>query len=140
MSTPSTCHLPQRQDALFYVLYGSDASFIQRLIEECVINISREYHCAEVHEALVQLRPDETRDTLDRLRAKFFILLHQDMHMRQKLSAPCGKSSIVKEVCVHKAARFYDELGAVLIPEFAQNQKMPLAEFVESLRDAYICS
>lgn len=113
--------------------------YMQRLIEESVINISREYPSVGVHEALVPMRP-QSSDTLDKLRAKFFILLNQDMAMRKKLSIDQGKGNIVKHVCEHKAARFYQELNAMLIPSFAQDQTVSLESFVDELRQLYICS
>ena len=138
MSNPITC-LTQRQDTLFHILYCSDNLFMQRLIEESVINLAREYSSKGVHEVLVDLRPTPS-DTLDKLRAKFFILLNQDMQMKRKLSMQHGKSSLINEVCEHKATRFYSELNANLIPAFAQDQKMPLATFVENIRDVYTYS
>lgn len=138
MSTPITC-LPKRQDALFHVLYGSDYVYIQKLIEESVINICREYPTMGVHESVVYMRP-HISDTLDKLRAKFFILLMQDMTMRAKLAEEKGKGHIVKHVCKYKAVYFYNALMDDIIPAFAQDQTMTHAELVNRLRDAYICS
>lgn len=109
------------------------------MIEESVIHISREYSSPGVHEALQKIRPSEM-DTLDKLRARFFILLNQDMHMRKRLSKDPGKSCILSNVCDHKANRFYDELNNKVIPAFAQDETMSLDAFIESLRDTYICS
>lgn len=138
MSTPITC-LPKRQDVLFHVLYCSDFEYIKQLIEESVIYIAHEYPSAGVHAALQTMRPSE-RDTLDKLRARFFILLNQDMHMRKRLGKDPGKSCILSNVCDFKANRFYDELNNRVIPAFAQDETMSLEAFIESLRDTYICS
>lgn len=138
MSTPITC-LPQRQDTLFHVLFGSDNLFIQKLIEESIIFLSREYKYVKVHDALVKMRPTP-EDTLDRLRAKFFILLNQDQDMKKKIGTPQGKSCLVNSVDDYKAVRFYDELNSVLIPNYAQDQTMPLETFISNIRDMYLCS
>lgn len=138
MSTPITC-LPQRQDTLFHVLFGSDNLFIQKLIEESIIFLSREYKHVKVHDALVRMRPTP-EDTLDKLRAKFFILLNQDQDMKKNIGTSQGKSCIVGNVDDHKAVRFYDELNAVLIPNFAQDQTMTLETFITNIRDTYLCS
>lgn len=138
MSTPITC-LPQRQDTLFHVLFGSDNLFIQKLIEESIIFLSREYKNAKVHDALVKMRPTP-EDTLDKLRAKFFILLNQDQDMKKKIAIPQGKSCLVNHVDDHKAVRFYDELNNTLIPNYAQDQTMTLNVFISSIRDIYLCS
>ena len=138
MSTPITC-LTQRQDTLFHVLYCSDHVFMIKLVEESIINLSREYTSKGVHEVLVDMRPT-SRDTMDKIRAKFFILLNKDMDMKKKLSVPQGKSSLVSEVCEHKAARFYEELHSNLIPTYVQDQTIPLATFIDNIRDVYIYS
>ena len=113
--------------------------FMNRLIEECVINIAREYPTQGVHEALMGMRP-KFGDTLDKLRAKFFILLNQDAVMRRKLGEDKGKGTIVKHVDEYKAVRFYHDLNHIVIPGFAQDQTMPLEVFVDQLRDVYIYS
>jgi len=112
---------------------------MQKLIEECIINLSHEYPDQGVCDVLVEFRPTD-QDTLDMLRAKFFILLNKDMQMKKKLSVFQGKSKIVKEVCDHKAVIFYHELDTNIIPSYAQNQKIPLATFVENIRDVYTYS
>lgn len=138
MSMPITC-LPQKQDTLFHVLYGSDVGFMQRLIEESIINISREYPAQGVLEALVFMRPCHS-DTVDKLRAKFFMLLEQDGDMRKKVCNDGGKSSIVKGLCPYKAVRFFDELHGNILPAYAQDQTIPLATFVDMLRSSYLSS
>lgn len=138
MSAPITC-LPKRQDGLFHVLFCSDVAYISRLIEESIINLAREYPSPNVQEILVRYRPCPS-DSLDILRAKFFILLNQDMQTRRELAKPRGKSALVSGVCDYKAARFYDDLSSLVIPQYAQNQKMPLCEFIDNLRDCYLCS
>ena len=63
---------------LSHVLYGANADYIARLIEESVINVSREHpDCPGVAEALQLLRPDPG-DSLHRLQIKFFLLLNED--------------------------------------------------------------
>jgi hypothetical protein len=104
-----------------------------------VINLAREYPTQNVQDMLVHFRPTD-RDTLDSLRAKFFLLLNQDMQMRRTLGEPRGKAALVAAVCDHKATRFYDELSAEIIPRFAQNQRMTLVEFVDMLKECYLCS
>jgi hypothetical protein len=138
MSTPITC-LPNRQDVLFHTLFGSDAVFISRLIEESIIYLSREYPNAKVHDVLTKMRP-KSGDTLNKLRAKFFILLNQDTETKKKIGASQGKSCIVSNVCEHKAARFYEDLNSILIPNFAQDQTMPVDMFIENIRDCYLYS
>ena len=139
MSTPITC-MSHRQDTLFHILYCADTRFIMSLIEECVINISREYSSPGVHDIITRMRPDFAKDTLDILRAKFYLLLHQDMLMRRKLAHPQGKSSVIKEIDAHKAERFYADLDNTLIPEFVQDHSKPISCFINRLRDTYTCS
>lgn len=112
---------------------------MQQLIEESVINISREYSSDGVKDIIVQMRP-KAEDTVDMLRAKFFLLIHQDEKMRKRLDMQQGKSSIVKEVDTHKACRFYDDLGSIVIPNYMQNQTISLQDFVQELRETYLCS
>lgn len=64
-----TCAAPQggKRDILFHVLYGGQAGFVARLIEESVINLGQEYRdFPGVVEALQNLRPCED-DSLCRL-------------------------------------------------------------------------
>ncbi len=114
-------------------------NYMHRLIEESVINISREYPSSGVLEALVYMRP-HVHDTVDRLRAKFFILLDQDLEMRKKICTDNGKSSVVKHTCIHKANRFFDELHQQVLPTYAQDQTIPLEKFIDMLRETYISS
>lgn len=114
-------------------------NFMMRLIEESIINISREYACEGVHDALADMRPSN-KETIDKLRAKFFIMLNQDQQMRKKLSEDSGKSSIVKHVCKFKASVFYKALKTRVIPDFAQDESMSLETFIDNLRDCYLCS
>ena len=83
MSTPTTCG---KRDMLSHVLFGGNLDFVARLIEESVINVSREYPgCTGVAEALQLLRP-QGEDSLHRLQIKLFILLNEDETMRRNLS------------------------------------------------------
>lgn len=117
----------------------ADPDFIKRLIEESVIYISREYPNKAVHEALVSLRPSET-DSLNKLRAKFFILLNQDMHMHKRLVEPTEKSSVLCPVDRFKANVFFEDLNMHLIPAYAQDHKITLEQFIDSIRESYLCS
>jgi hypothetical protein len=139
MSTPITC-IPQKQDMLFHILFGCDEHLMRSLIDESIINIAREYNHGEIHEAVSKLRPNVGKQTVDHLRAKFFLLLNIDMQMRAKLAVVQGKSSIVKELDPHKACVFYDNLRERIIPTFLQNHCMSLEAFIMDIRDTYILS
>lgn len=132
-----TCYT--QKDPLFHILFVADPDFIKRLIEESVIYISREYPNKAVHEALVSLRPSET-DSLNKLRAKFFILLNQDMHMHKRLVEPTEKSSVLCPVDRFKANVFFEDLNMHLIPAYAQDHKITLEQFIDSIRESYLCS
>lgn len=118
--------------------------YIARLIEESVINISREYEShSGVAEALQLMRPVEG-DSLSKLQLKFFLLLNEDETMRRNLSnvKTKGKGSLmtVGSLCPHKAERFYDSLCDELIPVWIKDSRIPHDAFVDTLRNAYLCS
>ncbi len=142
MSMPMTCGTARR-DVLSHVLYGANMDYIARLVEESVINLSRAYPYESVIEALHRLRPAE-KDTLDRLRIKFFVLLNEDETMKRNLGnvKEDGQTGmlLVCSLCPFKAERFYDALCDELIPQWAKNCQTDHASFVEKLRNAYLCS
>jgi len=136
MSIPITC----QHDMLFHVLYGGDANHIRALIDESIIDIAREYPTDGVRNALHRVRHTD-RDSLDKLRVRFFMLLSEDEAMRKRLSSPRPqKGRYVAPVCEHKARLFYDELCDRLLPEFIQNETITLSECVDQIRDMYITS
>jgi hypothetical protein len=141
MSIPTTCG---KRDMLSHVLFGGNLDFVARLIEESVINVSREYPgCEGVAEALQLLRPQEG-DSLHRLQIKFFLLLNEDETMRKNLSNVNEKGQtgmlLVCSLCPHKAERFYDALSDELIPAWIKDCRVGHEAFVDSLRQAYLCS
>ena len=139
MSIPITC-FPGRQDILFHVLYGGNEANIRSLIEQAIIDISREYPTDGVRAALQRMRPQES-DSLNKLRARFFMLLAEDEAMRKRLSEPGAQGAgMPAPLCEHKARLFYDELCDELLPAFMQKQSVRLDEFTESLREAYLHS
>lgn len=142
MSMPMTCQ--GKRDMLSHVLYGANMDFIARLIEESVINVAREYAGHEgVCEALQLLRPAEG-DSLHRLQIKFFLLLNEDEGMRRNLSnvREQGQTGMlmVSSLCPFKAERFYDALCDELVPEWIKDCRVSHEAFVDSLRQAYLCS
>ena len=144
MSIPMTCQPPlllayQRKDVLFYVLFGANIDYISRLIEESVVNIAREYGCigGSLVDALQLMRPAPT-DSLHKLQIKFFLLLNEDEAMRQSLANV--KSRVMISLCPHKAERFYDALCDELVPVWIRIGAVTDAEFVDTLRAAYLCS
>lgn len=144
MSTPTTCPGAGKRDILSHVLYGANADYIARLVEESVINVSREYPDSPgVGEALQQLRPQEG-DSLHRLQIKFFLLLNEDEAMRRNLCNVNGKGQtgtrLVCSLCPHKAERFYDALCEELIPEWIKDCRVGCEPFVDLLREAYLRS
>jgi hypothetical protein len=143
MSMPMTCQ-QGRRDMLSHVLFGGNLAFIARLIEESVINVAREYGgCEGVAEALQLLRPQEG-DSLHTLQIKFFVLLNEDEVMRRNLSNVKEEGQtgmlMVCSLCPHKAERFYDALCDELIPGWIKDCRVPHEAFVDSLRQAYLCS
>lgn len=142
---PITCGATgQRKDVLFHVLYGANAEYISRLIEESVINIAREHPPGNngVAEALQLMRPKE-EDTVHKLQVKFFLLLNEDETMRKNLSNVKlkGEGSLltVCSFCPHKAERFYDALCEELIPQWIRDCRISHATLVDSLRATYLC-
>lgn len=128
----------QRRDVLFHVLFGANADYIRRLIEESVLNLAREHPASDgVTDALQCMRPDE-RDGLHHLQIRFFVLLNEDEAMRRRLAAI--KSHVVAGVCPYKAERFYDALHSELIPGWVRDCRVSHADFVDRLRAAYLCS
>jgi hypothetical protein len=119
------------------VLFGANADYICRLIEDSVINIAREYNTEGVSDALQLLRPHPL-DSLHRTQMRFFLLLNEDEMMRRHLSAL--KSNLMTSLCPHKAERFYDALCDELIPSWIKDGRMTSEAFVDSLRAAYLCS
>ena len=142
MSTPTTCGW-NRRDVLSHVLYGANMQYIAQLIEESVINISREYEGHGVVEALQLMRPAEG-DSLCKLQIKFFLLLNEDEAMRRNLSNVKikGKGSLltVCSLCPCKAERFYDALCEELIPTWIKDSRIEDDAFVDTLRQTYLCS
>ena len=144
---PITCGATgQRKDVLFHVLYGANPEYISRLIEESVINVAREYPGGTdggVAEALQLMRPKEG-DTVHKLQVKFFLLLNEDETMRKNLSNVKlkGEGSLltVCSLCPLKAERFYDSLSDELIPIWIKDCRIPDEAFIDSLRQAYLCS
>jgi hypothetical protein len=140
MSTPTTCAVAGKRDVLSHVLYGANADYIARLIEESVINVSREHpDCPGVAEALQLLRPDPG-DSLHRLQIKFFLLLNEDEAMRRNLCQVSERAAQVCSLCPHKAERFYDALCEEVIPAWIKDCRVGNEAFVDSLRAAYLCS
>jgi hypothetical protein len=127
------------QDILFHVLYGGNDEHIRALIEESVIDISREYPTDDVRDSLHCIRPG-TDDSLNRLRVKFFLLLGENEAMRRRISESRKSPGLLQPLCLHKARRFYDELCDDLIPEFLQNETIRLDQFVDKLRATYLHS
>ena len=125
---------------LSHVLYGANADYIARLVEESVINVSREHaDYTSVAEALQLLRPD-AGDSLHRLQIKFFLLLNEDEAMRRSLSHVKPGHALVASLCGYKAERFYDDLCERFVPTWIQDARVTDEAFVDSLRQAYLCS
>ena len=138
MSIPITCGTGfQRKDVLFHVLFGANADYVRRLIEESVVNLAREYPGESVAEALQLIRPAE-QDGLHHLQIKFFLLLNEDEAMRGRLATV--QSSVVTGFCPFKAERFYDLLRDELIPAWIRDCRVSHEEFVDRLRVGYLCS
>jgi len=129
-----TCPI-QKKDALFYVLYGANIENITGMIEECVLNIADEYTQEGVKDALQLMRPSPG-DSLNKLRAKFFLLLNEDEKMRKQLGNV--KSTLMVSLCPRKAELFYDSLCDELIPTWIKDEKIPLEAFIDSLRASYL--
>lgn len=127
------------KDVLFHVLYGGNRALVIRLIESSVISISRVFGCDVIDELLQGLRPTD-EDSLDKLRAKFVLLLNEDEHMRKIITEPFKDFSYMKPVNICKARIFYDEIYEVLIPTFVQDESVSLEKFVDDIRSAYLCS
>ncbi len=145
MSMPMTCLMNKKQDTLFHALYCSDIQYLRQLIEQSVIQLSREYPSQGVLDALHQIRPQED-DTLDMLRAKFFILLNEDEAMRKFVANPSGDTKknqdtgFITPLCPNKAIFFYDELANQVLPAWAQDQTIPLYVFIDMIREVYLHS
>ena len=139
MSIPITCFPPGRQDLVFHVLYGGNEASIRSLIDQTAIDIAREYPTDGVREALHRMRPQDS-DSLNKLRARFFMLLGESEAMRRRLSAPMSSPGMPSPFCEHRARLFYDELCDDLLPAFVQNQNLRLDQFVDNLREAYLHS
>ena len=140
---PMTCQAGRR-DTLSHVLFGANAGFVGRLIEESVINVGREYGaCAGVAEALQLLRPCEG-DSLHTLQIKFIVLLNEDETMRRNLSnvKEAGQTGmlLVCSLCPFKAERFYDTLCDELIPRWIKDSRVSREAFVDQVRQAYLVS
>ena len=139
---PITCGA-RRRDTLSHVLDGANMDFIARLVEESVINIGRAYPASGVAEALQELRPKEG-DSLHSLQIKFFLLLNEDEVMRRNVGNVREKGQagamLVCSLCPFKAERFYDVLCDELVPAWMKDCRVTQAEFVDRLRQAYLCS
>lgn len=145
MSMPITCTAAFHQrDVLFYVLFGMNPDYIKRLIEESVVGMAREHHLrGGVVDALQQLRPGAD-DSLHRLQIKFFVLLNEDETMRKNLGnvREAGQTGMlmVASLCPFKAERFYDTLSDELVPRWIKDCGVTREAFVDSVRQAYLCS
>jgi hypothetical protein len=139
MSMPMTCGGVgfQKRDVLFHVLFGGNAAYIRRLVEESVVNLSREYPGDSVAEALQLMRPDE-RDGVHHLQIRFFLLLNEDETMRRRLAVV--RTPVVTGLCPYKAERFYDLLRDELVPSWIRACSVSHGEFVDRLREGYLCS
>ena len=109
------------------------------MIEESIIDISRDHRFPNVAEALQQMRPSDG-DSLNKLRAKFFLLLCENEAMRKRMCEPRDSSMFIAPLCHEKARLFYDELCDELVPRFLQNETVTLDVFVDWLREAYLHS
>ncbi len=138
---PITCasQTVGKRDVLFYVLFGANTDYFRRLIEESVVNIAREYPSDGVADALQLMRPAPT-DSLHTLQIKFFLLLNEDEAMRRSLANVKPGHALVGSLCGYKAERFYDELCERLVPTWIQDCRVTHEAFVDSLRQAYLCS
>lgn len=138
ITCPSQMHHTKR-DVLFYVLFGANTDYFRRLIEESVVNIAREYPSDGVADALQLMRPAPT-DSLHALQIKFFLLLNEDEAMRRSLSHVKPGHALVASLCGYKAERFYDDLCERFVPTWIQDARVTDEAFVDSLRQAYLCS
>ena len=139
MTCGAVAVLPQRQDMLFYMLYGGNIDLFRRLIEESVVNIAREYPHDGVAEALQLLRP-KADDSVHALQLKFFLLLNEDETMRRSLSNVRAGHPHFVSLCPRKAERFYDDLCERLVPAWIKDSRVTHADFVDALRAAYLNS
>lgn len=138
MSIPTTCQA-HNKDVIFHVLYGGNRALAWNLIEECAINIAREYPSDGVRDALQRLRPSE-QDSMDKLRVKLFMLLNEDEKMRKTITEPFKHVSYIKPLPIQKARRLYDDLYDSALPRFVQNESVTLRDFVDELRGIYLRS
>ena len=136
MSRPITCPI-QRKDPLFHVLFGGNKGLIVRMIEEAVLNLAGDFPDDGVMGALQLVRP-EPSDPLSVLQIKFFVLLNEDERMRSNLARV--DSRVMTSVCPFKAERFYDALCDELIPSWVKDERVGHDEFVDKLREVYLCS
>ena len=136
MSIPTTC-TAHNKDVLFHVLYGSNRTLVKNLIEECATNIVKENDCEGVKDAIEEMRAG-SRDSINMLRVKFFLLLNQDECMRRCLCQNFKNYAYMTPLCTNKARGLYDELHDEAIPHFLQDESVSLDEFVNLLRIVYL--
>lgn len=130
-------------DWMFYVLYHDDAQLVRGIIHSCVQHL-RQCHCARDHkdleEALDWFAQTES-DSMDKLRAKLFILLDRDEKTRQEFTVFQPKTCQLRACFpVEKANRFYPELHDVIIPQWLPNESRSCRELIDDIRMGYLIS
>ena len=135
---PMIC-APHR-DWLFYILYYGDVKLLSQLIRQCQGNIlRRHHHDSALGSLLERYSPDPQKDPLLVLRAKFFVLLHEDEETRKELAEKAATSfGCFGAVPKPKASNFYHSLHHDVIPKWVSDEDVQLHDFIESLREAYL--
>lgn len=114
---------------------------IMDLIKQCIKNI-KAYHKddPDIVQIIEKYTPTHNESLLS-LRAKFFILLHEDEYTRKELVQRKTKAiGFFGPVPVEKANRFYESLHNELLHQWVSNETISLHDFVDSLRMAYLIS
>jgi hypothetical protein len=121
-----------------YILYNSDAQFLEQIIRAAIINI-REQHPAEGVRDALRSYEVHGNNSLHTLRGKALVLLEQDGVTRVRLCE--FKSEVVRDwqpLCPAKATRFYALLHSELIPNWVKDEEVTLLEFIDSARATYL--
>ena len=135
---PMIC-TPHR-DWLFYILYYGDVKILTELVRQCQSNILGQYrNDPALRQILAKYDPDASRDSLLVLRAKFFVLLHEDEYTRKELvQKPATLYGSFGPVPLPKANNFYKSLNRQVVPRWVSDEDVQLYDFIDDLRMAYL--
>ena len=127
--------LCRRMDIILYTLYSRDEKFVYDMVARVVNEVATRYE----HPPLSALLEHNDRPVL--FHCLFFLMLNFHTDFRYWiLSDAASATNGLPPVCPYKMCRFLVTLREEIIPDFLVHETTTMAEFVRSIKKAYIAS